>query len=161
LSGGVMTGIHPLPILTPITAGESLAGCSTPPEQLAALLEAAKRYRSFKYWDRVRVGSSESRITGQGFNAVKFDPRKPARTIRRNDGNLGMHGAMHWEARRRFSLPEFKRFGSFPDAFAFAGAFEEGIRQIGNCVPPLFMKAIAGHIRENILALVSSEVNPA
>jgi len=38
-------------------------------------------------------GSSESRITGQGFNAVKFDPRKPARMIRRNDGNLGMHGA--------------------------------------------------------------------
>jgi len=53
------------------------------------------------------VGSSESRITGQGFNAVKFDPNKPARTIRRNDGNLGMHGAMFWSERRRFSLPEF------------------------------------------------------
>jgi DNA (cytosine-5)-methyltransferase 1 len=68
---------------------------------------------------------------------------------------------MHWEARRRFSLPEFKRFGSFPDAFAFAGAFEEGIRQIGNCVPPLFMKAIAGHIREKILSSASREVNAA
>jgi len=89
------------------------------------------------------VGSSESRITGQGFNAVKFDPNKPARTIRRNDGDLGMHGAMHWAECRRFSLPEFKRFGSFPDEFAFAGEFEEGIRQIGNSVPPLFMRAIA------------------
>jgi len=76
------------------------------------------------------VGSSESRITGQGFNAVKFDPAKPARTVRRNDGNLGMHGAMHWAERRRFSLPEFKRFGSFPDGFGFPGEIEEGIRQI-------------------------------
>jgi DNA (cytosine-5)-methyltransferase 1 len=67
------------------------------------------------------------------------------------DSNLGMGGAMHWDERRRFSLPEFKRFGSFPDGFAFAGAFEEGIRQIGNCVPPLFMRSIAQHIREVIL----------
>jgi DNA (cytosine-5)-methyltransferase 1 len=58
-----------------------------------------------------------------------------------------MHGAMHWTECRRFSLPEFKRFGSFPDEFTFAGAFEEGIRQVGNSVPPLFMRAIARHIR--------------
>jgi DNA (cytosine-5)-methyltransferase 1 len=144
-----------------VPAGESLAGCSTPPGQLAVLLGAGRKYRSFKYWNRVRVGSSESRITGQGFNAVKFDPRKPSRTIRRNDGNLGMHGAMHWRECRRFSLPEFKRFGSFPDEFAFAGAFEEGIRQIGNCVPPLFMRAIARHIRKEVLASVASSERAA
>jgi DNA (cytosine-5)-methyltransferase 1 len=146
---------HPAAQIFPITAGESLTGCSTPPEQLAALFEAARKYRSFKYWDKVRIGSSESHITGQGFNAVKFDPQKPARTVRRNDGNLGMHGAMHWCECRRFSLPEFKRFGSFPDDFLFAGAFEEGIRQIGNSVPPLFMRAIARHIREKILSSIS------
>jgi len=139
-----------------VTAGESLSGCSTPPEQLAVLFEAGRKYRSFKYWDKVRVGSSESRITGQGFNAVKFDPAKPARTVRRNDGNLGMHGAMHWAERRRFSQPEFKRFGSFPDGFEFPGEFEEGIRQIGNCVPPLFMKAIAEYVRYNLICSPST-----
>ena len=82
---------------------------------------------------------------------MKFDPRKPARTIRRNDGSLGMHGAMCWNESRRFSLPEFKRFGSLPDEFRFAGEFEEGIRQIGNSVPPLFMRAIARHIRFVVL----------
>jgi DNA (cytosine-5)-methyltransferase 1 len=142
--------LHPSPITLPISCGKSLAGSETPPEQLIALFDAAKKYRSFKYWDKVRVGSSEMPITGQGFNAVKFDPKKPARTVRRNDGNLGMSGAMHWSERRRFSLPEFKRFGSFPDAFEFAGEFNEGIRQIGNSVPPLFMKAIAGHIRKSL-----------
>ena len=144
---------HPDPVSSPIACGASLGGCRTSDAEISALLDAGKKYRSFKYWDRVRVGSSESRITGQGFNAVKFDPGKPARTIRRNDGNLGMHGAMHWSAKRRFSLPEFKRFGSFPDGFGFAGGFEEGIRQIGNCMPPLFMKALAVHIRKRLISL--------
>ena len=152
---------HPEPQTAPIGCGSSLAGCVTPLDQLATLLAAGVRYRSFKYWDRIRVGSSETRITGQGFNAVKFDPRKPARTIRRNDGNLGMHGAMRWDERRRFSLPEFKRFASFPDDCRFAGGFEEGIRQIGDCVPPLFMRAIARHIRERILASVSKREQAA
>jgi site-specific DNA-cytosine methylase len=127
-----------------------LNGVTTPEDQLAALLKAGQKYRSFKYWDRIRAGKSEQEITGSGFNCVKFDPRRPARTIRRNDGNLGMHGACHWNERRRFSLPEFKRFGSFPDEFVFPGKFEEGIRQIGNCVPPLFMKAISGYVRLRI-----------
>ena len=48
------------------------------------------------------------------------------------------------------STAEFKRFGSFPDDFVFAGEFEEGIKQIGNCVPPLFMKAIAENIRSGL-----------
>jgi len=58
-----------------------------------------------------------------------------------------MQGAMQWAERRRFSFPELKRFSSFPDAFTFAGEFEEGIRQIGNSVPLLSMKAIAEKIR--------------
>jgi site-specific DNA-cytosine methylase len=143
--------LHPGPLAEPIACGDSLDGVTTPEDQLAALFEAGKRYRSFKYWDRIRVDRSEQDITGSGFNCVKFDPRKPARTIRRNDGNLGMHGGMHWLERRRFSLPEFKRFGSFPDAFEFAGKFDEGIRQIGNSVPPLLMKAIAENIHSNVL----------
>ena len=141
----------------PVKAGESLVGCSTPPEQLAALLEAGKKYKAYRFWDRIRIGRSQQDITGNGFNAIRFDPRKPAHTIRRMDSNLGMGGAMHWTECRRFSLPEFKRFSSFPDAFIFAGDFTEGIRQIGNCVPPLFMRAIARHIRMTILtAIVAS-----
>jgi site-specific DNA-cytosine methylase len=118
---------------------------------MEALLPAAGKHRSFKYRDTVRLGSSESRMTGQGFNAAKFDPRKPARTVRRNDRDLGMYGAMHWSECRRFSLPEFKRFGSFTDGFVFAGEFGEGIRQIGNCVPPPSMRAIAECIRRGVL----------
>jgi site-specific DNA-cytosine methylase len=37
----------------------------------------------------------------------------------------------------------------------FAGEFEDGIRQIGNCVPPVFMKAIAQHIGKKLLAEIA------
>jgi DNA (cytosine-5)-methyltransferase 1 len=133
-----------------IACGDSLLGCSTPPDQMQKLLEAGKKYKAYRYWDRIRIGKSQQEITGNGFNAIRFDPRKPAHTVRRMDSNLGMGGAMHWAECRRFSLPEFKRFSSFPDSFIFAGEFEIGIRQIGNCVPPLFMKAIA----ERVVAMI-------
>lgn len=141
---------------SPIPCGDSLSGCSTPPDQLQKLLEAGRKYKAYRHWDRIRIGRSQQDITGNGFNAIRFDPRKPAHTIRRMDSYLGMGGAMHWAECRRFSLPEFKRFGSFPDEFVFAGEFEEGIKQVGNCVPPLFMKAIANSIQFNILAKVYS-----
>jgi len=150
--------LHPSPMTWPIACGDSLAGSSTPPEQMRILLEAGSKYKAYRFWDRIRIGRSQQDIAGNGFNAIRFDPRKPAHTIRRMDSNLGMGGAMHWAECRRFSLPEFKRFSSFPDAFIFAGDFTEGIRQIGNCVPPLFMRAIARHIRATILtATVDSQ----
>jgi site-specific DNA-cytosine methylase len=62
-----------------------------------------------------------------------------------------VHGAMHWPKRRRFSLAEFKRVGSFPEGFAFPGTFDEGIRQIGNYVPRLFMRAIARNLLREVL----------
>ncbi len=40
---------------------------------------------------------------------------------------------------------------SFPPAFQFAGLWTDAVNRIGNSVPPLFMRAIAGHIRTHIL----------
>ena len=91
----LLISCHPAAQMVPITAGKSLAGCSTPPEQLAALLEAGKKYKAYRFWDRIRIGRSQQDITGNGFNAIRFDPRKPAHTIRPMDSNLGMGGAMH------------------------------------------------------------------
>ena len=143
--------LHPDPVTQPVACGASLAGCCTPPDQMEKLLDAGKKYKAYRHWDRIRIGRSQQDITGNGFNAIRFDPRKPAHTIRRMDSNLGMGGAMRWDERRRFSLPEFKRFASFPDGFVFAGEFEEGIKQIGNCVPPLFMKAIAEYVKYTVI----------
>lgn len=46
---------------------------------------------------------------------------------------------------------EAARFASFPDDFLWAN---NAIAQIGNSVPPLFMRAISSHIRQHILGRV-------
>ncbi len=48
---------------------------------------------------------------------------------------------------RTLSLLEYKRVGSFPDAFHFCGETGRAYARIGNSVPPLFMRAIAQHVR--------------
>ena len=55
---------------------------------------------------------------------------------------------------RRFiklTIPEIRRIGSFPDDFKFIGTFKEKWARIGNSVPPNLMRAIAEHIKSNIL----------
>ncbi len=54
--------------------------------------------------------------------------------------------------KRKFTIAELKRIGAFPDQFEMVGSYAERWAVIGNSVPPLFMRAIAGHIRREILA---------
>lgn len=144
---------HPLPISSPLGARAALAGVVNDPAEIAMLLEAGRKYAAYKYWHLLGPGMSYADIHPRRscFNGVKFHPDKPTPTIRKNDGCVGMHGAMHWNERRRFTVAEFKHFAAFPDAFVFTGTWADAVQRIGNCVPPLFMKAIAAHIRDHIL----------
>lgn len=47
---------------------------------------------------------------------------------------------------------ELKKLASFPGEFKFAGGVKKAWMRIGNSVPPNLMKAIAIHIKENILS---------
>lgn len=51
----------------------------------------------------------------------------------------------------RITISQAKRCSSYPDSFEFIGTFEQQWARIGNSVPPLFMRAIAQHVRETIL----------
>ena len=59
-------------------------------------------------------------------------------------------GIMHPDRMRYLSMNELKVAGSFPQSFNFLSR-KTAIARIGNSVPPNLMKAIATHIRENIL----------
>jgi DNA (cytosine-5)-methyltransferase 1 len=63
---------------------------------------------------------------------------------------LGYFHYWHPDANRPLTLLEWKRLGSFPDKFQFAEK-KSGCMQIGNSVPPNLMKAIAEHIKTNVL----------
>jgi len=58
---------------------------------------------------------------------------------------------------RYISISELKRLGSFPDQFELFGSFEEKWARIGNSVPPLLMRAIALHIKSEILCKIGAE----
>lgn len=136
---------HPRPQTKPITAGQALEGVVNDPNEVAMLLDAGKRYSAYKLWARIPEGRDQATLEGisSGFNAIKYNRNRPAFTITKTDGNLGMYGAMHWAEQRRFTVTEFKRFASFPDDFVFTGDYKDAVQRIGNCVPPNLMKAIA------------------
>jgi DNA (cytosine-5)-methyltransferase 1 len=63
---------------------------------------------------------------------------------------ISTSGLVHPDRERYISLAEARRISSFPDDFEFIDR-KSGITRMGNSVPPLFMKAIAEHIRDKIL----------
>jgi DNA (cytosine-5)-methyltransferase 1 len=48
---------------------------------------------------------------------------------------------------RLLTLRECARIQSFPDAFTFTGSWSSVATQIGNAIPPAFMKVLADHIK--------------
>jgi hypothetical protein len=117
--------LHPGPMTLPIACGDSLAGCCTPPDQMQKLLAAGQKYKAYRHWDRIGIGRSQQDITGNGFNAIRFDPRKPAQTVRRMDSNWGMGGAMHWSECRRIlrSVTVAAYLACFPNAWEMMQLF--------------------------------------
>ena len=89
-------------------------------------------------------------IPNKLFNLKRLHWHKPAYTVIAIIGrskSLWGGGLIHPKYDRHLTIPELKRISSFPDEFQFMGNYENQWRQIGNCVPPLFMYHLARHIR--------------
>lgn len=82
------------------------------------------------------------------FSFVRIAWDAPSNTIVRERGSGGL---MHPDEARLLAEWELKRAASYPDAFQFIGTYDDALARIGNSVPPLFMRAIARHIREHLL----------
>lgn len=147
-----VTPSHPRARSKPISAKDAVERVDFDTEEVAMLIDAGRRYQTYRFWDQLAPGQSNERLLGtSGFSAVKLDPTKPCPTVQRTDSVASAHGAMHWSERRRFTTREYMRFASFPDSFCFSGDWSNAVERIGNSVPPLFMRAIAEHIRTNLL----------
>ena len=95
--------------------------------------------------------------TKKHFGLVRVNPEKPSPTITKSVGG-STTGLIHpWEI-RRLTISEVKAIASFPEAFALQGPFREKWARIGNSVPPLFMRAIAGHVRKAVLEKAYREI---
>lgn len=110
--------------------------------------------RLTRLYDQIEPGESAESVLvkGRNFNNMrKPDPEAPMFSIPKEVTNRGAFSVVHWSEKRLLSIPELKRLASFPDEFQLIGKFVEQWARIGNSVPPLFMRAIALHIRGTIL----------
>jgi DNA (cytosine-5)-methyltransferase 1 len=84
------------------------------------------------------------------FGLIRLEMDKPSPTIVKDAGNTTT-GMIHPFEIRKLTISEIKRLASYPDDFRLIGSFKQKWSCIGNSVPPLFMRAIALHIKNNIL----------
>ena len=124
-------------------------------ERLSALREAGQE---------IRKGSGEYEALRRDcvppYDVGKF-PNKwrkmwadaPARTLMAHLGKDG-YSHIHYDSRqaRTISVREAARLQSFPDGFVFCGTMNPAFRQIGNAVPPLMAKALAGEMMRTLCA---------
>jgi DNA (cytosine-5)-methyltransferase 1 len=77
----------------------------------------------------------------------KMEASAPARTLMAHLGKDG-YSHIHYDSTqaRTISVREAARLQSFPDRFVLSGAMNAAFRQIGNAVPALLGKALAGSI---------------
>jgi DNA (cytosine-5)-methyltransferase 1 len=143
---------HPIGTLKVVSAATAIRDVPVDLEEHAMLLAAGKKYAAYEVWPLLKPGQKRTDLgLKNGYSCVKVYPDRPCPTVTKNDGTISMHGLMHWQEQRRFTVGEYKRFQSFPDDFQFVGSYSDAVQRIGNSVPPLFMKRIAEHIRDHIL----------
>lgn len=113
--------LYPQPLSRPITVREAVAGV-TP----ATMTDARVRWNS----------TYKANTTRRHWN-------RPFTTLTTRNASNGVHPSED----RYFSIEEIRRGAGFPDGFRFAGTAHQQAKQIGNCVPPPLMYAIAAQIR--------------
>lgn len=104
--------------------------------------------RGSRAWDELRDSIVPPYDTGKFPNKWrKMEPDLPARTLMAHLGK-DSYSHIHYDSAqaRTISVREAARLQSFPDGFVFCGAMNAAFRQIGNAVPPLLARAVAGEI---------------
>jgi DNA (cytosine-5)-methyltransferase 1 len=126
--------------------------------QVKAETGAAPR-RGSAAWEALRASIVPPYDTGKFPNKWrKMEPDVPARTLMAHLGK-DSYSHIHYDSAqsRTISVREAARLQSFPDGFVFRGAMNAAFRQIGNAVPPLLGRAVAGEIARSFGKLAGTK----
>ncbi|NPV52199.1 MAG: DNA cytosine methyltransferase [Firmicutes bacterium] len=138
---------HPKPQMRPVTVREALEGVD-----MGYLPPKAVSPKKMSLVRMIPPGRTGADVTGGSyFNVARLAWDRPSPTILKTGYMMGVPVRLHPDEDRGFSIGELRRLASFPDDFQFVGTWEDAWARIGNAVPPLLMKAVAEHIRDNIL----------
>jgi site-specific DNA-cytosine methylase len=146
---------HPRPQTKPVTVREAFAGLDENEPCPIAIPEwmrkvAGEMVAGDFNSDRIKpiIAKYKNGKTG-GFMAIKLlSWDKPSCTLIKFK-NWEAGGIIHPNRKRFVNERELARLASFPDDFIFPPSlgFKNVIERVGNCVPPLLMKAIAENLR--------------
>ena len=131
---------HPKPQTKPITVRQAIG-------HLPVGVSGKHEPQVIDAWYKSLPGKSlrkTNRFVGS-FQSVRLDPNRPSNT------QIKSHLNWHYAVPRQLTIQEAGILQGFPDNFIWRGTKSEAKERIGNSVPPNFMKAIAEHIRDNIL----------
>lgn len=131
---------HPKPQAKPLTVRDSCYGLRNDPPDIP--------FNPDTRTAQIMKGLPQGNHDPKHHSHLKIAWDRPSPTLLKDF--LGYFHFWHPEQFRPLTLMEWKRIGSFPDTFQFTDK-KEGCQRIGNSVPPNLMKAIALHIKENIL----------
>lgn len=142
---------HPKAANQPFTVKNAMAGLKYQTEDLTIPIAWANNpnWAVSQYIPRIKPGQrcDDVHPTKAGYNLIRLNWGKPSPTIPKTCNGSLYAGLLPPEGNRYCTIGELKRIDSCPDEFQIVGLFEEQWARIGNSVPPLFMRAIAGHVK--------------
>lgn len=98
-------------------------------------------------WDNLKPGQVSKKYT----SLIKADVDRPSFVVTAAAGSTSTAGVVHPTEKRKFSIAELKRIGSFPDDFILLGSYSDQWARVGYSVPPVMMSHVAATIRDEIL----------
>jgi len=141
-------GLHPNPLFQPIPVKAVIPNTlGTRSQRINPWIPADEPAATICQSYRVLTGQEPKRH----FGLVRLDPEKPCPTIQKSSPQSSTTGLVHPHMVRHLTISEIKLMSSFPESFRLEGSFVEKWARVGNSVPPLFMMAIACHIRRELL----------
>jgi DNA (cytosine-5)-methyltransferase 1 len=146
---------HPKPETGPITprgAWDSVGGERGP--ELSEVLQRCAKFMVAGNYSETHTTKAFIQEKGKASGAMNTKLLSMDRcscTIVKSE--ISGTGVIHPDRVHYLSIEEMARIGSFPDLFQFIGQRKDKVNRIGNSVPPLFMRAIARHIRSEILGI--------
>jgi site-specific DNA-cytosine methylase len=166
LGVAAMTSLHPEPAFRPIPAKAVIPGSAgTRSQRIKPWIGSDRPAATICATDagyelmeaRISPGCQSYRLlTGQErkrhLGRTRVDPERPCPAILRSTPRSSTTGLIHPYMPRHLTISEIKALSSFPAEFRIEGRFVDKWGRVGNSVPPLFMRAIAAHIRDNLLA---------
>lgn len=147
---------HPAPKTRPMTVREAFEGLRESDDWIRSK-EGSVVVRDMNLVPPGGHMSDLPHKKGSGFSWRRLAWDKPSPTLET------WCGVTHWHPaeKRPITIQEAKRLGGFPDDYVLTGPLRQQFKRVGNSVPPPLMRAVAEHIRDNILFCGSQRLKGA